>query len=151
MNDRSRSRQNKQSTQPNAASSTSLADRLECPPELGVIARQEWTRIVGELAALGILGKFDRGPLAIYCEAFATWIEATDAIHKYGTMIKSPNGYPIQSPWVPIANRAADTMLRLSSEFGFTPAARSRSLSYTKHQSMLLEIEAKKEDAETGW
>lgn len=151
MNDKSRTRQNKHPRQPNTASSTSLADCLECPPELGAIARQEWNRIVGELAALGILSKFDRGPLAIYCEAFATWIEATDGIHKYGTMIKSPNGYPVQSPWVAIANRAADTMLRLSSEFGFTPAARSRSFSYTKHQSMLLEIEAKKEDEGTGW
>jgi len=30
--------------------------------------------------------------------AFAIWLEAIEAIQKYGAMIKSPNGFPIQSP-----------------------------------------------------
>ena len=53
---------------------------LECPPELPPVACDEWNRIVGELIALGVLSKFDRGPLAIYCGAFAMWIEAMDAL-----------------------------------------------------------------------
>jgi P27 family predicted phage terminase small subunit len=73
---------------------------LECPPELGPIARQEWDRSVGELTRLGVLSSFDRGPLAAYCTAFALWLEATEAVQKYGAMIKSPNGYPTQSPYL---------------------------------------------------
>ena len=49
-----------------------------------------------------------------------------EAIQKFGAMVKSPSGYPIQSPSVAIANRQAEIMLRIAAEFGFTPASRSR-------------------------
>jgi P27 family predicted phage terminase small subunit len=59
-------------------------------------------------------------------DAYALWAEAMEAIQKFGTMVKSPSGYPIQSPYVAIANRQAEIMMRIGSEFGFTPASRSR-------------------------
>jgi phage terminase small subunit len=40
-------------------------------------------------------------------------------------IVKSPSGYPIQSPYIAIANRQAEIMMRIASEFGFTPASRS--------------------------
>src|SRR5262249_10832155 len=112
---------------------------LECPPELPPLAREEWNRIVGELIALGVLSKFDRGPLAVYCGAYAMWAEGIEALQQYGTMIKSPSGYPVQSPWVAIVNRQAEMMLRIASEFGFTPASRSRNFNYDKGLSMLID------------
>ena len=51
---------------------------------------------------------------------------AMEQIQKYGTMVKSPTGFPIQSPYLAIANRQAEIMMRIASEFGFTPASRSR-------------------------
>jgi P27 family predicted phage terminase small subunit len=72
----------------------------DCPEELGETARREWNRLVGELAALKLLTNFDRASLAAYCGAYALWAEATQAIQKYGVMIKSPSGYPVQSPYV---------------------------------------------------
>jgi P27 family predicted phage terminase small subunit len=68
----------------------------------------------------------DRTSLATYCCAYGLWAEAIEAVQKYGTMVKSPTGYPIQSPYVSIANRQAEIMMRIASEFGFTPASRSR-------------------------
>jgi P27 family predicted phage terminase small subunit len=97
-----------------------------CPDELGETARREWNRLVGELASLNLLTNFDRAALAAYCGAYALWAEATEAIQKYGVMIKSPSGYPVQSPYVSVANRQAEIMMRIASEFGFTPASRSR-------------------------
>jgi P27 family predicted phage terminase small subunit len=88
---------------------------LECPPELGTVARQEWDRIVGELTSLGVLSSFDRGPLAAYCNAYALWIEAMEGVQKYGAMIKSPNGYPTQSPYLATVNRQAEIMMLLPS------------------------------------
>jgi P27 family predicted phage terminase small subunit len=41
-------------------------------------------------------------------------------------MVKSPSGYPMQSSYVAIANKQAKIMMRIASEFGFTPASRSR-------------------------
>jgi len=80
----------------------------ECPPELGPVARAEWDRLVGELAALRLLTNLDRAALAAYCGAYALWAEAT------------------VQPYLAIANRQAEIMMRIASEFGFTPASRSR-------------------------
>jgi P27 family predicted phage terminase small subunit len=124
---------------------------LECPPELGPIARQEWDRIVGELTSKGVLSSFDRGPLAAYCTAFALWLEAAEAVQKYGAMIKSPNGFPIQSPYLATLNRQAEIMLRIASEFGFSPASRSRIFSFTQKNSLLLDGVDKSDDGSPGW
>ncbi len=113
----------------------------DCPAELGPVARREWDRLVGELAKLNLLTNLDRAALAAYCGAYALWAEATEAIQKFGTMVKSPSGYPIQSPYVSIANRQAEIMMRISSEFGFTPASRSRIAVPTNHpQATLFDI-----------
>lgn len=98
----------------------------DCPAELGPVARAEWDRLAGELGKLRILTNLDRAALAAYCGAYALWAEATENIQKFGTMVKSPSGYPIQSPYVAIANRQTELMMRIASEFGFTPASRSR-------------------------
>jgi len=98
----------------------------ECPAELGPVAHREWDRMAPQLASLRILTQLDRAALAAYCGAYAMWAEATEAIQKFGTMVKSPTGYPVQSPYVSIANRQTEIMMRIASEFGFTPASRSR-------------------------
>ena len=98
----------------------------DCPPELGSVARAEWHRLVPELARLNLITHLDRGQLAIYCVAYAQWIEAAEFIQKFGSMVKTPSGFPVQSPYVAILNRQADTMIRIASEFGFTPASRAK-------------------------
>ena len=113
---------------------------IECPPELGVLARMEWARVVGPLAATGVLCHFDRGALALYCTAYGHWIEATQAIHKDGAVMKSPSGYPVQSPHVAIANRQSTIMLQAARELGFTPAARGRRWMLSKSDPKLLEL-----------
>jgi P27 family predicted phage terminase small subunit len=125
---------------------------LECPPELGPMARQEWDRIVSELTSKGVLSSFDRGPLAVYCNAYAQYFEAMEEVQKYGAMIKSPNGYPVQSPYLAVANRHADTMIRIASEFGFTPASRSRIFSFKLKNSLLLDgVDEPGDDGSPGW
>jgi P27 family predicted phage terminase small subunit len=98
----------------------------DCPPELNAVARREWSRLATELGPLRIVTNLDRGALAAYCGAYALWAEAMEAIQKFGAMIKSPSGYPVQSPYLAIANRQTDIMMRIASEFGLTPASRSR-------------------------
>src|SRR5690242_16571550 len=116
---------------------------LECPPELGPAAREEWHRIVAELIAKGVLSRFDRGPLAAYCTAFALAMEAAEMVHKHGAMIKSPNGFPMQSPYLSHLNQQVATMIKIASEFGFTPASRSRIFDWEHRKSLLLEGTAK--------
>ena len=95
-----------------------------------------WSR---ELAPLRILTHLDRAALAAYCGSYALWAEATEAIQKYGAMVKSPTGYPIQSPYVSIANRQTEIMMRIASEFGFTPASRSRISAPAKPEATLFD------------
>jgi P27 family predicted phage terminase small subunit len=97
-----------------------------CPPELSPAGRQEWARLSVELSKLNLITHLDRGALATYCAAYGFWTEALEQIQKFGTMVKSPTGYPMQSPYLAIANRQAELMIRIASEFGFTPASRSR-------------------------
>lgn len=40
--------------------------------------------------------------------------------------MKSPDGTPLQSPWLAILNKQAIIMRSLVSELGFSPAARAR-------------------------
>jgi P27 family predicted phage terminase small subunit len=112
----------------------------ECPIELGPVARREWDRLAGVLAPLRILTNLDRAALAAYCGAYGMWAEATEAIQKFGTMVKSPSGYPVQSPYVSIANRQAEIMMRIASEFGFTPASRSRISTPTENERTLFDV-----------
>jgi phage terminase small subunit len=55
-------------------------------------------------------------------------------------MIKSPTGFPIQSPYLAIANRQAEIMMRIASEFGFTPASRSRIATPSKAGPSLFDL-----------
>ena len=112
------------------------------PPQLSPLARKEWDRLASELGALRMLTNLDRAALAAYCGAYALWAEATEAIQKYGVMIKSPQGFPIQSPYLSIANRQAEIMMRIASEFGFTPASRSRISAPPPDQLPLLDLMA---------
>jgi P27 family predicted phage terminase small subunit len=96
--------------------------------------------MAAELAPLRILTQLDRAALTAYCGAYAMWAEATESIQKYGTMVKSPTGYPMQSPYVSIANRQAEIMMRIASEFGFTPASRSRISAPPQHEHDLFSL-----------
>jgi P27 family predicted phage terminase small subunit len=93
------------------------------------------------------LSELDRGPLAIYCNAYAPWLEAITALQTFGTMMKSPNGYPIQSPYVSIASKNAEVMIRIAAEFGFTPASRMRLPNQSRGNPLLLELRSVEEIA----
>ena len=71
-------------------------------------------------------------------------------MQKYGAMLKSPNGYPTQSPYLTTLNRQAEIMMRLACEFGFTPASRSRIFSFTQKNALLLDAVDKPDDG-SSW
>lgn len=101
-----------------------------CPRWLHREAKREWRRIVPELLTLGLLSQIDRAALAAYCEAYAEWWEADRTIReegRYQTFItKTGSEYRQVHPAVGVKNNAIDRMRRFASEFGMTPAARTR-------------------------
>jgi P27 family predicted phage terminase small subunit len=98
----------------------------EPPDELSDAARAEWTRIVPLLERLRLLARLDRAPLVIYCAAFARWQEAERHLAAQGVIVKSPNGYPIQNPYLAVSNTAVAQMLKVLAELGLSPASRTR-------------------------
>lgn len=98
-----------------------------CPKHLDKAARVEWKRISVDLSRLGLLTSVDRAALAAYCAAWSRWITAEENVQKFGAVIKSPkSGYPVQNPYVGIANTSLQLMHRFATEFGLTPSSRVR-------------------------
>lgn len=96
------------------------------PEHLTEAAKAEWNRIAEILARLGLLSTLDRAALAAYCTVYGRWVEAEEALKKSGTVVKSPSGYPMVSPYLVVANRALEQMRAFMVEFGLSPASRSR-------------------------
>jgi P27 family predicted phage terminase small subunit len=62
-------------------------------------------------------------PLAAYCQSFGIWRAALEAL-AYDPGLVGADDRP--NPLIRIARDAARDMVRFSSEFGMTPAARTR-------------------------
>lgn len=101
---------------------------LPPPTWLDVEAQAEWQRLAPMLERLGVLTETDVGALTAYCEAWATWKNATQKLREFGLVIKHPTvgKLPVVSPYVKIADNALTQMRGLLVEFGMTPSSRSR-------------------------
>ena len=110
------------------------------PSYLNKKAQKEWRRMVKELHPIGLLTNIDLTALAGYCACYAEWIAAMAQIEKHGSLIKAPSGYPMQSPYLNIANKAMIEMRKWLVEFGMTPSSRSRVDAAPKKGKSELEI-----------
>lgn len=99
---------------------------LSPPPVLGDAARDEWRRVVALLARAGTLSDLDRAVLAGYCQAWAAWSEAEAKLAEFGRVVRSDRGPAVLSPYLAVADKAFQQMLRAATELGMTPAVRSR-------------------------
>jgi P27 family predicted phage terminase small subunit len=102
-----------------------------CPSHLDKLARAEWKRMAAELKPLGLLTKADRAAFAVYCAMWSRWVQAEQKIAEtgYAYTTRDAAGQPkaiIQSPYIGIANRAAEIMHKFLTEFGFTPSSKTR-------------------------
>jgi P27 family predicted phage terminase small subunit len=96
------------------------------PASLSRAAKREWKRSAQLLKDSGLLSHLDRNTFALYCQTWAQWIEAQEQIAQHGMLVRAPSGYPMQSPYIGIANGLAKKLIQMSAEFGLTPSSRSR-------------------------
>ena len=99
---------------------------LRAPKELTPAAKTQWRKVAKQLDDAGILTEVDTEALVLYCEAYARWRAAQAQIDKYGLVVKSRNGFPTQSPYVPIVHEAFRQMRQLLTDFGMTPSSRTK-------------------------
>jgi P27 family predicted phage terminase small subunit len=105
-----------------------VLDETPAPPEhLSVLARAEWERVYPMLVRNRLVTEADLSALSAYCQAYGRWQEAESEIAKQGLVFIVPgSGYPIQNPYLAIANKALEQMRQFLTEFGMTPSSRSR-------------------------
>jgi P27 family predicted phage terminase small subunit len=101
---------------------------MEPPYEMSERVAELWAEHVRDLEAMGIASTADRRLLAALCEA--EWL------HEWASMKIAALGSPLQrsdapgrfqiSKLVLVQERATRDILRISQEFGFSPASRTR-------------------------
>jgi P27 family predicted phage terminase small subunit len=97
-----------------------------CPAWLTGIARAEYKRHAKLLASLRVVTEADRLALAAFAHEFGKWREAEERVDRDGPVIYSEKGGAYLNPWKNIASNHFKNMVKLMSEFGLTPASRSR-------------------------
>ncbi len=98
----------------------------DAPEYLCEVGKAEWQKMVKLLAGMRVMSEADVTALALYCDAFARWRHAIAAVNADGAVLETTNGNKIQHPYLQIANKAHDQMLKLLCEFGLTPSSRTR-------------------------
>ena len=100
-------------------------ERPPCPKWLSEEGKLEWNRQTRNLIQMGCIAKCDGAALAIYCEAWAEYERASKRILLEGLLIDSGDGV-VPHPLLSARDKAADKVLRVAQQFGFTPSARAR-------------------------
>jgi P27 family predicted phage terminase small subunit len=112
----------------------------KCPDHLDEKARKEWRRIVPILMRMRVLTEADGYALASLCQTYSTMVKAQEKLNESGFLYKSPSGYVMQSPVLAVVNQCIENIVKLSREFGLTPAARSRVSTTSEPEVDLLEL-----------
>ncbi len=108
-----------------------MAGAPEMPAHLSKLAKAAWKRLVPILLQMNVLTIADGDALAAYCSAIDQWILASAAIGKYGILVAeldelTGTGNVRTNPAVRVRSDALRHMRSFESEFGLTPASRSR-------------------------
>lgn len=97
-----------------------------CPKGLSPAARKEYQRTGKRLLAASLMTKLDGPLLAGFAAVWARWLDAEAELQRTGPVVRSPNGYPILSPFLVIANSCLKQLRLYANEFGMSPASRTR-------------------------
>lgn len=100
-----------------------IPDRPAC---LKGEAAAKWDELTAELFDLGLLTTIDGEQLAIYCLAWADWLECVEDLRERGKRIKAGNGQECLNPSWKIKADAERTIYRISGLFGCDPSSRAR-------------------------
>lgn len=101
----------------------------EVPPPIwleGEVALTEWHRVTKELKTAGRLSLVDQAAVAVYCDAYARYQQASERLRKEGLTVFGEKGGEYPHPALRALNDAARIMSKAQSEFGFTTAAREK-------------------------
>lgn len=100
---------------------------LDPPDHICMESKRQWKKLVPQLIELGIVTEIDYQALVLMFEADHNMRAAWDRIEETGSFsYETEKGYECVYPEVSIWKQNAELKRKMLSEFGLTPAARSR-------------------------
>jgi len=90
----------------------------DMPPDLDVIAREEWERVTPELLRTGVLAKIQRAGLEAYCRWYSIW-------RRRMTELESARGRARRTAFLEAAE-ASKRLLAFAAQYGLTPAMQTK-------------------------
>ena len=103
-----------------------IGDLCEPPAWFNEEQTRSWDYAIAH-APYGLLKLLDRSILVAWVVAECFHAEAVQKVGTFGMLAKSySTGAPIPNPYLVIATKQAQLMVKCAAELGFTPASRSR-------------------------
>lgn len=97
----------------------------DCPEWLTGEARSEWDRQVPDLSARQLMSKSYRVALAMFCEAWGTYVTSLADIAANGHTYITDKGNEVQRPVVGIMHKAFERAMKMGQQFGFSPSSKA--------------------------
>lgn len=100
---------------------------LKPPSWLTLPAAEEFRRVVSECEKIGLLDNLDLGIVAIYCDAYAHYVEASQMLQKCGLLDTRENKheqYYTVHPLVNVQEKYAKMIMQCSAKLGLATSDR---------------------------
>ena len=103
----------------------------DAPDLLSTIGAEEWYKVTSQLYNLNMLHNVDLNLILAYCNEMALYIETEMMLREKGRIqvFKNSDGtikHAQAVPYQKIAKDALNTALKLATQFGLTPSARTK-------------------------
>jgi P27 family predicted phage terminase small subunit len=85
-----------------------------------------WDELVNELSNLDMLHGVDLPILTAYCIEMANYMRLEAYLTEEGRTFETPNGFEQKRPEVNMSRECLDRALKLATQFGLTPVARTK-------------------------
>lgn len=110
-------------------SAVSSKEILKPPSWLSKVAKEEWKRILPQLLSIDIVGNLDLANIAGYCQAYANYRKATEALNASNLVMQiideeSGNAYIKANPWLKAQTDSAVEMRKFADLCGMTISSR---------------------------
>lgn len=100
------------------------------PTWLNKYAKKEWKRLAPGLTRIGLLTEADIGSFVMLCQSYGRWEEYERDVEKNGSTYiyinKGGGENEVERPQTKLAHKAYERYKALCTEFGVTPASRTR-------------------------
>jgi len=97
------------------------------PPEhLTDVEADKFREVAHKLARMRVMSDADVDALGVFAVNWVRYLDANAKVREMGLIVKSPNNYPIQNPFLAISRQSEKTCLSILTEFGLTPSSRTR-------------------------